>query len=198
MTSDWSLLLRGAWLTACEPRSPEVTTPHFSQSFRTSTHLILFNCASRDSPCFPVSSSYKPATMLRNGAARLTLRSLGAPASRSATNFKNTSPTLQWATQYGSLASRRPRLTQNAMKPIQSAIVRRSAITDAQKQAEGRYSKEEIKPTPETVSTTSSTHAMFGEVGVQDPEQKDADMMAGLNHDVVRADVQRDHSWVSS
>jgi hypothetical protein len=71
-----------------------------------------------------------------------------------------------------------------AVKPIQAAVVRRS-ITDAQKQAESRYAKEEIKPTPETVSATSSTHAMFGEVGVKDAEKSDADMMAGMKHDVV-------------
>jgi hypothetical protein len=62
----------------------------------------------------------------------------------------------------------------------------RRSITDAQKQAESRYAKEELKPTPETVSATSSTHAMFGEVGVKDPENSDADMMAGMKHDVVR------------
>jgi hypothetical protein len=70
------------------------------------------------------------------------------------------------------------------MKPIQSAIMRRG-LTDAQKKKESGYAKESIKPTPETVSATSTTHAMFGEVGVKDPEPKDADMMAGMKHDVV-------------
>ena len=72
-----------------------------------------------------------------------------------------------------------------SMKPIQAAIMRRS-ITDKQKQAESRYAQEEIKPTPETVSTTSTTHAMFGEVGVEETEKKEVDMMAGVKHDVVR------------
>jgi hypothetical protein len=71
------------------------------------------------------------------------------------------------------------------LKPIQSAVMRRS-ITDAQKKDESKYAQEMIKPTPETVSATSSTHAMFGEVGVKDPEPKEADMMAGMKHDVVR------------
>lgn len=42
---------------------------------------------------------------------------------------------------------------------------------------------------PETVSTTSSTHAVFGEVGVKEPE-KDADMMAGVRADLVRFIVE--------
>lgn len=60
----------------------------------------------------------------------------------------------------------------------------RRSITDKQRQAEKSYAKEEIKPTPETVSSTSSTRAMTGEVGVEETEKKDADMAAGLKHDV--------------
>jgi hypothetical protein len=124
--------------------------------------------------------------MLRNGASRVALRSIGAPAARAAPGFRCTAPTTQWTTQFGSLASRRPGLSQTVpLKPIQSAVMRRS-ITDAQKKAESRYAQEMIKPTPETVSATSTTHAMFGEVGVKDPEPKEADMMAGMKHDVVR------------
>jgi hypothetical protein len=66
----------------------------------------------------------------------------------------------------------------------------RRGITDAQKKDEKRYSQEEIKPTPETVSTTSSTRAMASEVGDNGDKGgsgagKDADMAAGLRHDVV-------------
>jgi hypothetical protein len=121
--------------------------------------------------------------MLRNGASRLAQRSLAAP--RPAASFTRTTPALQWATQFGSLAARRPQL---APALAQSAILRRSLASQAsegQKQAESRYSKEEIKPTPETVSTTSSTHAMFEEVGVETPKNE-VDMTAGLKHDVVR------------
>jgi hypothetical protein len=115
-------------------------------------------------------------------------RSIGAPTTRVATGFRCTASTLQWTIQFGSLASRRPGIQrQAALKPVQAAAMRRS-ITDAQKQAESRYAKEEIKPTPETVSATSSTHAMFSEVGVENPTPKDADMMAGMKHDVVCID----------
>jgi hypothetical protein len=79
-------------------------------------------------------------------------------------------------------------LSINAAKPIQSAIMRRT-ITDKQQDAEKRYAQEKLRVSPETVSSTSSTHAIFGEVGV-DEEAKSAsadsvDMMAGMKHDVV-------------
>ena len=117
-------------------------------------------------------------SMLRNGASRLALKSLAAP--RPATR---TTPSIQWATQFSSLAARRPQFL------AQSALLRRSVasqVKEGLKQAESRYAKEEIKPTPETVSTTSSTHAMFGELGVETPKNE-VDMTAGLKHDVVRS-----------
>jgi hypothetical protein len=129
--------------------------------------------------------------MLRNGASRLALRSVAAPKSaRSAASFIRTTPQLQWATQFGSLAARRPQLAQATVAQLKpaSAILRRSladkTLSEGQKQAESRYAKEEIKPTPETVSSTSSTHPMFSEVGAEAP-QNEVDMMAGVKHDVV-------------
>lgn len=57
-------------------------------------------------------------------------------------------------------------------------------LTEGQKQAESRYRHEEIKPTPETVTSTSTTHPIFSEVGAEAPVQE-VDMMAGVKHDVV-------------
>lgn len=57
-------------------------------------------------------------------------------------------------------------------------------LTEAQKQAESRYRNEEIKPTPETVTSSSTTHPIFSEVGGDRP-QKEVDMMADMKHDVV-------------
>jgi hypothetical protein len=75
------------------------------------------------------------------------------------------------------------------MKPIQSAVMRRS-ITDKQREAEKKYAQEKLRVSPETVSATSSTHTMFGEVGVEEnKENKDVDMMAGMKHDVVRIGI---------
>lgn len=120
--------------------------------------------------------------MLRNGASRLALRSLGAPASRPAPSFR-IAPAQQWTTQLSSLASRRPLLAQP--KPIQCVI--RQKVSDAQKEAEARYGKEEIKPSPDTVTATSTLRSMTGEVGVDDkPKKGSGDLTGGLRHDVVR------------
>ncbi|CAA9962502.1 DUF3429 domain containing protein [Pyrenophora teres f. maculata] len=132
--------------------------------------------------------------LLRNGVSRLALRSLVAAPTRTAaagarkTTLTSTAPCLQWSTQFGSLAAaagRRPQLAQHLTAP--SAILRRSLadkkLSEGQKQAESRYAHEKLKPTPETVSSTSSTHPMFSEVGAEAP-QNEVDMMAGVKHDV--------------
>lgn len=67
--------------------------------------------------------------------------------------------------------------------PINTTISRRN-VTKEQKQAEDKYAHEKLKPTPETVSTTSSIHPIFEEQGVKTPE-KDIDMMAGVKSDIV-------------
>ena len=61
----------------------------------------------------------------------------------------------------------------------------RRALSDEKKQAESRYAHEKLKPTPETVSSTSSIHPMFSEVGADTPE-REVDMTAGIKHDLVR------------
>ena len=43
---------------------------------------------------------------------------------------------------------------------------------------------EKLEPHPEEVSATSSTHEIFHEKGVEDPE-KDVDMLAGIKSDLV-------------
>jgi len=128
--------------------------------------------------------------MLRNGASRLALRSIiAAPAVRTAGgSARCTTPSAQWTTQFSSLAARRPRLP---LQPVQAALVQRAyaSLTEGQKQAESRYAKEEIKPTPETVSATSSMHPVFSgevtdETRTTGGDKNDADMAAGLKHDV--------------
>ncbi|KAH8730880.1 hypothetical protein GQ44DRAFT_605704 [Phaeosphaeriaceae sp. PMI808] len=121
--------------------------------------------------------------MLRTGASRLALRSIGASTTCPTSSLRFTAPTTQWVTQFGSLASKRPGLSQLIpMKPIETAIMRRS-ITEKQQQAENRYAHEKLKPTPETVSATSTTNILSGEIQ-QANAQKEVDMMAGMMHDV--------------
>jgi len=75
-------------------------------------------------------------------------------------------------------------------KPIQAAavaILRRhitKKIPKEQKEAEEKYAQQAIKPTPETVSSTSSTHPLFSEIGTETPT-REVDMMADIKHDVV-------------
>jgi len=51
--------------------------------------------------------------------------------------------------------------------------------------AESQMAGKPLPATPETVSSTSSTHAMFGEVGVEESKEKETDMMAGVKADLV-------------
>lgn len=123
--------------------------------------------------------------MLRNGASRLALRTMTAPVARPAAKFQHASLPSQWTTQFGSMAATRPQTVH--WKPTQASILCRNIsekIPKKQKEAEKRYAQETIKPTPETVSLTSSTHPLFSEIGTETP-QREIDMMAGLKHDVV-------------
>ncbi|KAH9864142.1 hypothetical protein J1614_010076 [Plenodomus biglobosus] len=121
--------------------------------------------------------------MLRNAASRLALRSM-APAARPVATPQRTAPSLQWTTQFGSMATRRPHMAHS--KPVQAAFLRRTIsekIPKEQKEAEKKYGQEVIKPTPETVSSTSTTHPIFSEVATENPD-REVDMMAGVKHDV--------------
>ncbi len=123
--------------------------------------------------------------MLRNGAMRMALRSMAAPAARPAASFPRTSPVIQqWTTHFGSLASKRPLLPQvSHLKPVRTAILRRN-VTKKQHEAEEKYAQEKLEAHPELVSSTSSTNAMSRTLAAKSDEQ-DVDMMAGMKHDLV-------------
>lgn len=131
--------------------------------------------------------------MLRNGASRLALRSIATPLARSSAALPHANPALQWATQFSSMASKRPQSSQIAhIKPVQAAIFRRN-LTDEQKEAEKKYAHEKLKVTPDTVSASSTTHPMFGEIGGTN-SQPQVDMMAGVKDDVVSRGVSQSFS----
>ncbi|KAJ8114964.1 hypothetical protein OPT61_g3282 [Boeremia exigua] len=120
--------------------------------------------------------------MLRNGATRFA-RSITAPVARPFAAAPRAAPAHQWATQFGSLASKRPQISQLArITPTKTTIARRN-VTKDQKKAEDRYAHEKLQPTPETVSTTSSIHPFLSEQGVETP-QNDVDMMKGVKSDI--------------
>lgn len=155
-------------------RSSEVT-PDLLFSFPSVQPLIIVSSVPLEIPYL--------ITMLRNGATRFA-RSMAAPAARPFASAPRAAPAHQWATQFGSMASRRPQISQLARKtPIKTTISRRN-VTKDQKKAEERYAHEKLEPTPETVSTTSSIHPFLSEQGVENP-QKDVDMMKGVKSDIV-------------
>jgi len=125
--------------------------------------------------------------MLRTGASRLAFRSVAIPGARPAgTPFARTASSAQWIVQFTSLASKRPQLQPLAqLKPIQAAVLRRTMASKIDKKAENKYAHEKLKPTPETVTLTSSTHPMFSEIGTKNPENDDVDMLASVKNDIV-------------
>ncbi|KAG9685936.1 hypothetical protein KCU69_g10992, partial [Aureobasidium melanogenum] len=52
------------------------------------------------------------------------------------------------------------------------------------KEVEARLGNEKLKADPENVSSSSSTHPVFGEVGMTEDPHNDADMMAGVKSDM--------------
>ncbi|CAI6318391.1 unnamed protein product [Periconia digitata] len=118
--------------------------------------------------------------MLRNGATRLALRAVPTPI-RPTASFK---PAAQWSTQFSSVASKRPQISAlTQFNPIQFALTRRN-LSQERKDAEKRYAQEEIKPTPETVSATSTIHPIVGEVGDTDRAQHKGDVSSGVKGDL--------------
>ena len=125
-------------------------------------------------------------TMLRTNASRFALKTFPPPAVRTAPSYRFAAPSIQWTTQFSSVAFKRPQISQLVqLKPIQSTVLRR-ALSEERKSAEARYAKEKLKPTPETVSATSSIHPFVGEI-VETPTSQDVDMSAGIKADIVRA-----------
>ncbi|KAF2488475.1 hypothetical protein BU16DRAFT_553903 [Lophium mytilinum] len=129
--------------------------------------------------------------MLRNGAShsRTLLRSLKSPASFPARRSPQfTASPAQWTSQMCTISSKRPQsLALTQLRPLQAAIFQRSVTNTPwdkiDKKHEEKLAHQELKPTPETVSATSSTHPILHEIATPDPE-RDVDMMAGIKGDL--------------
>jgi hypothetical protein len=125
-------------------------------------------------------------TMLRSGAPRLSLRSIARPGAQSTRPAFFSKPEFvpQWQARLTTLSSaRRPQAAQ--LRPVQAMILRRAYAGKIDTEAEERYRQEKLKPTPETVTTTSSTRAVFSEPGDAQRPEKDIDMMKGVKQDLV-------------
>lgn len=117
--------------------------------------------------------------MFRAGAARQlrALSGLGASVPRSS-QFSSKLCTLSQATRPLAIG-----------KPVTLALARyatqQAPMDKINKEVETRLGSEKLKADPDTVSSTSSTHPVFGEVGMSEDQHKDADMMAGVKSDMV-------------
>ena len=119
--------------------------------------------------------------MFRAGAARQlrALSGLGSSVPRSS-QFSSKLCTLSQATRPLAIG-----------KPMTLALARHASqqapMDKINKEVESRLGSEKLKADPDSVSTTSSTHPVFGEVGMPEDQHKDADMMAGVKSDMVSA-----------
>lgn len=128
--------------------------------------------------------------MFRAGAARQlrALSGLGASVSRSS-QFSSKLCTISQATRPLAIG-----------KPMTLALARyatqQAPMDKINKEVEARLGDEKLKADPENVSSSSSTHPVFGEVGMAEDPHKDADMMAGVKNDMVSREPQ--HRQISS
>lgn len=124
--------------------------------------------------------------MLRTTIPRTLLRPLStAPtrAARAQSLFKPcVSEHAQFTSRLCTLSSKRPHAIASSIHKLN---LRSSSKYDKpDTKLEQKVGNEKIVANPELVSTTSSTHALFSELGTKDPE-KETDMSAGIVADLV-------------
>ncbi|KAG9680956.1 hypothetical protein KCU95_g15440, partial [Aureobasidium melanogenum] len=116
--------------------------------------------------------------MFRAGAARQlrALSGLGASVPRSS-QFSSKLCTISQATRPLAIG-----------KPMNLALARyasqQAPMDKINKEVETKLGNEKLQADPENVSISSSTHPVFGEVGMAEDPHKDADMMAGVKNDM--------------
>jgi hypothetical protein len=124
--------------------------------------------------------------MFRAGAVRQlrALSGLGASVPRSS-QFSSKLCTLSQATRPLAIG-----------KPVTLALARyasqQAPMDKINKEAESKIGSEKLEAHPDLVSSTSSTHPLFGEVGMPEDQHKDDDMMAGVKGDLVSANLPLD------
>ena len=128
-------------------------------------------------------------TMLRTTIPRTLLRPLTtAPTkvARAQFQFKpNVLESVQFTSRLCTLSSKRPQAIAVTIQKLNRTALRSSSKYDKpDKNLEAKIGKKKLEAHPELVSTTSSTHPLFGEIGTKEPE-KDADMSAGIVADLV-------------
>jgi hypothetical protein len=128
-------------------------------------------------------------TMLRTTIPRTLLRPLTtAPTKAARAQFQfrpSVSESVQFTSRLCTLSSKRPQAIAISIQKLNRTTLRSSSKYDKPNTTlEEKVGKEKLVAHPELVSTTSSTHPVFSEIGTKDPE-KDADMSAGIMADLV-------------
>lgn len=122
--------------------------------------------------------------MLASSTSRLAVRSIAGPAARPAALLRHITSPARWAARINTMATKRPGLPVFAqLTPVQSAVLRRTINMDkVDREAEKKYAQQTLKPSPETVSTTSSVQGAFLQ---KNKAVQDVDMLAGIKGDLV-------------
>ena len=128
--------------------------------------------------------------MFRAGASRPAFRALGGLGA----SYNASRVTSQFSSKLSTLSRTRP---QAVCRPLALASARYATryenryetqqppMDKINTEHEAKVSQEKLAADPDNVSTTSSTHPVFGEIGLKDDKEKDADMMAGVKQDLV-------------
>ena len=169
--------------------------PHFIPSTfesRTDDCIIPFSRlhpCSLYSPClcfvrYIYHTKHSLLTMLRSGVSRSAFRALSSASSTASSRTSFTAS--QFSSKLCTLSRERPMAL---AKPLTMALARHQSqgppYDRVDASAEKKLAEKRLKGSPETVSSTSSTHALFAEVGVEEKQEKDTDMMAGVKSDLV-------------
>jgi len=126
--------------------------------------------------------------MLRSSAPRAAFRALNnaAPVSTRSSFLISRHEAPRLVSQLCTLSKSRPTASS---KPLTMALTRyqtsRGPVDNKDQKHEQEIGNEKLEAHPELVSSTSSTHQAFSEVGKPE-EEKDVDMMAGIKSDFVR------------
>lgn len=123
--------------------------------------------------------------MFRSGAPRAAFRTLNSISAASGrTSFGASLNTAQFSSRLCTMTKGRPTTVRQPLAMAFARTQSRGAMDNINPKLEQKIGAKPLEAHPETVSSTSSTHALFEEVGTKEPE-KDADMMAGVRSDLV-------------
>ena len=120
---------------------------------------------------------------------RASLRSVSSNSARTTSNFAHASILRNQAPGFVGAQIRVP-LALVPHKPFSTSLQRYAThpgnpFDKIDKKHEEVVEHQKIEPHPEEVSASSTLHQVFGEKGIEESEEKDEDMLAGVKADFV-------------